>query len=268
MTTKKPISIDSVEELACSNQFGTFFGVPQPVFDQVWQELSSPKKNSVAYVSMEIGADPDIFHPVQDFLTEEGYTKSSEPNTQEQLDKYLHGPRKIPNYSGGLGILAGDTLKSFADTHVPVIAISLLYREGYFSQLVDSRVGQIDQATNWSPEKTPTPFQLQDPEQPGQPLEITVPFFNEYDHPTEAKAHVWMKLEVSEELDYFVPEFLLDYSIPSSPPWVREAGLRLYNAESAIMKANQRRMLGSGILPLTEALGLAPGTIHLNEQHG
>ncbi|RWX43018.1 starch phosphorylase [Candidatus Electrothrix aarhusensis] len=59
-------------------------------------------------------------------------------------------------------------------------------------------------------------------------------------------------MEVSEELDYFVPEFLLDYSIPSSPPWVREAGLRLYNATSAIMKANQRRMLGSGILPLTE----------------
>ena len=268
VTTIKPISINSVEELTCSNQFGTFFGVPQPVFDQVWQELSSPKKNSVAYVSMEIGADPDIFHPVQDFLKQEKYTKSTDPSVQQVLDSYLHGPRKIPNYSGGLGVLAGDTLKSFADTHIPVIAVSLLYREGYFSQLVDSRLGQIDQATNWSPEKTPTLFQLQDPENPGQPLEITVPFFNEYDHPTVAKAHVWMKMEVSEELDYFVPEFLLDYSIPSSPPWVREAGLRLYNAKSAIMKANQRRMLGSGILPLTEALGLTPATIHLNEQHG
>ncbi|MCI5137924.1 MAG: alpha-glucan family phosphorylase, partial [Candidatus Electrothrix sp. AR1] len=268
MTNKKPININSVEELTCKNKFGTFFGVPQSVFDQVWQELSSPKKNSVAYVSMEIGADPDIFHPVQDFLKEEKYTKSADPNIQKLLDKYLHGPRKIPNYSGGLGVLAGDTLKSFADTHIPVMAVSLLYREGYFSQLVDSRVGQIDQATTWSPETTPTLFQLQDPEQPGQPLEITVPFFNEYDHPTEAKAHVWMKMEVSEELDYFVPEFLLDYSIPSSPPWVREAGLRLYNATSAIMKANQRRMLGSGILPLTEALGLTPDTIHLNEQHG
>ena len=268
MTNKKPISINSVEELTCSNKFGTFFGIPQSVFDQVWQELSSPKKNSVAYVSMEIGADPDIFHPVQDFLKEEKYTKSIDPNIQKVLDKYLHGPRKIPNYSGGLGVLAGDTLKSFADTHIPVMAVSLLYREGYFSQLVDSRVGQIDQATTWSPEATPGLFQLQDPENPDQPLEITVPFFNEYDHPTEAKAHVWMKMEISEELDYFVPEFLLDYSIPSSPPWVREAGLRLYNATSAIMKANQRRMLGSGILPLTEALGLTPNTIHLNEQHG
>jgi starch phosphorylase len=265
---KKIVNVDSAEELICTSRFGKFFGVPQTVFDQVWQAISNQTSNSVAYVSMEIGADPDLFHPVQDFLKEQLPQKSEHPEIQDLVAKYLHGPRKIPNYSGGLGVLAGDTLKSFADLHIPVFAVSLLYREGYFSQLVDSRVGQIDQATQWSPEKTPSLFQLQDPDQPGQPLELTVPFFNEYDHPVEAKAHVWMKMEVSEELDYFVPEFLLDYAIPSSLPWVREAGLRLYNAKSPIMKANQRRMLGSGILPLVERLGLTPKTIHLNEQHG
>ncbi|CAK8716878.1 MAG: starch phosphorylase [Candidatus Electronema aureum] len=268
MIPKKSVNVDSAEELICTSRFGTFFGVPQQVFNRVWQALSRPDSGSVAYVSMEIGADPDIFHPVQDFLREQAYTKSENPALLRLLKKYLNGPRKVPNYSGGLGVLAGDTLKSFADLHMPVFAVSLLYREGYFSQLVDSRVGQIDQATQWSPEATPTLFQLEDPEQPGQPLELTVPFFNEYDHPTLAKAHVWMKMEISEEMDYFVPEFLLDYSIPSSPPWVREAGLRLYSAKSDIMKANQRRMLGSGVLPLAERLGLTIGTIHLNEQHG
>ncbi len=268
MIPKKNINIGRVEELVCSNRFGTFFGLPQQVFDRVWEALCQPEGNAVAYISMEIGADPDIFHPVKDFLKDQGYTKSKTPQVDQFLDKYLHGPRKIPNYSGGLGVLAGDTLKSFADLHIPVFAVSLLYREGYFSQLIDSRLGQIDQAMHWSPESTPTLFQLQDPEQPGQPLELSVFFFNEYDHPTEAKAHVWMKMEISEELDYFVPEFLIDYSIPSSPPWVREAGLRLYNAKSAIMKANQRRMLGSCILPLREKLGFRPGSIHLNEQHG
>ena len=268
MTAKKTIHINTVEELHCTSKFGDFFGVTQQVFDRVWQGLSSPDGNSVVYISMEIGADPDVFHPVIDFLKEQEYTESKDPDIQLLLDKYLYGPRKIPNYSGGLGVLAGDTLKSFADTHIPVTAVSLLYREGYFSQIVDSKVGQIDQATSWSPEDTPTLFRLQDPENPGTPLTITVPFYNEYDHHTEAKAQVWMKMEASEELDYFVPEFLLDYSIPESPPWVREAGLRLYNATSAIMKANQRRMLGSAILPLIKALGLAPRTIHLNEQHG
>ncbi len=268
MTPPKATSIKNIDDLICGNRFGTFFGVTQQTFDHVWQQLSQPDGNSVVYISMEIGADPDVFHPVLDFIKEQSENKSKNPVIQELLTEYQTGPRKIPNYSGGLGVLAGDTLKSFADTHIPVMAVSLLYREGYFSQLVDSKVGQIDQATSWSPETTPTLFQLQDPEVPGQPLEITVPFFNEYDHPTLAKAHVWMKMEISEELDYFVPEFLLDYSIPSSPPWVREAGLRLYNAKSAIMKANQRRMLGSCILPLSEALKLTPNTIHLNEQHG
>ncbi|WP_417911749.1 alpha-glucan family phosphorylase [Candidatus Electronema sp. TJ] len=268
MIPQKTVNVASAEELICTNRFGTFFGVPQQVFDRVWQALSRPEDKSVAYVSMEIGADPDMFHPVQDFLRAQDGRKSDNPICSRLIDKYLRGPRKIPNYSGGLGVLAGDTLKSFADLHIPVFAVSLLYREGYFAQLVDSRVGQIDQAMQWSPESTPTLFQLQDPDHSGQPLELTVPFFNEYDHPTEAKAHVWMKLEIGEELDYFVPEFLLDYSIPSSPPWVREAGLRLYSAKSDIMKANQRRMLGSGILPLIERLGLHPHTIHLNEQHG
>lgn len=268
MTAEKNIHISSIDELQCENKFGRFFGVPQQVFDRVWSRLSRPDRNSVVYISMEIGADPDVFHPVQDFLKEQEFTESKDGATQQLLNKYLQGPRKIPNYSGGLGVLAGDTLKSFADTHIPVLAVSLLYREGYFSQIVDSKMGQIDQATTWSPEETPTLFQLQDPDNPGQPLEITVPFYNEYDHHTKAKAQVWMKMEISEELDYFVPEFLLDYSIPSSPPWVREAGLRLYNATSAIMKANQRRMLGAAILPLVKALDLTPQTIHLNEQHG
>ncbi len=269
MTAEKSIHINTIEELHCTGKFGNFFGVPQQVFDRVWQGLCSPDGNSVVYISMEIGADPDVFHPVMDFLIEQEYTESSDPDIQVLLDKYLNGPRKIPNYSGGLGVLAGDTLKSFADTHIPAMAVSLLYREGYFSQIVDSKVGQIDQATTWSPEETPTLFQLKDPEKPDQPLIITVPFYNEYDHHTQAKAQVWMKMEISEELDYFVPEFLLDYSIPSSPPWVREAGLRLYNATSAIMKANQRRMLGAATIPLMKALGMTlPNTIHLNEQHG
>ena len=268
VTAKKSIHIKTPKELLCSNRFGTFFGVPQQVMDLVWQRLCHDSGNSALYISMEIGADPDVYHPLLDFFQEQEYTDSDDPDIAALLKKYIDGPRKIPNYSGGLGVLAGDTLKSFADMHIPVVAVSLLYREGYFSQIVDAKVGQIDQATHWSPEETPALFQLQDPENPGVPLTIKVPFYNEYDHPTLAEAEVWMKMELSEELDYFVPEFLLDYSISSSPPWVREAGLRLYNAKSAIMKANQRRMLGSGILPLMKALGLTSHTIHLNEQHG
>lgn len=257
-----------VQDLICSNDFGTYFGVSQPIFDRVWNSLTGADGNSVVYISMEIGADPDVFHPLKNFLVKNKLTKSPNKTFQVQLDKYINGPRKIPNYSGGLGVLAGDTLKSFADTHIPVTAVSLLYREGYFSQLVDFKVGQIDQATRWKPEETPTLFQLHEPGHPDQPLEISIPFFNGEEQVKEVKAHVWMKMEISDNLDCFVPEFLLDYDISSSPEWIKDASRQLYNAKSTLTKVNQRRMLGSGILPLMDKLGLTSNTIHLNEQHG
>jgi len=256
------------KELICSNQFGSFFGVPQQVFDTVWRNLADPKGNAVAYISMEIGADPDVFHPLKKFLEQQDLDENSEPQLNALLQKYLNGPRKIPNYSGGLGVLAGDTLKSFADIHIPALAVSLLYREGYFSQIVDSKIGQIDHATCWRPESTPTLFQLKAPHALDQPLTIDIPFYNGQQKPTVIKAQVWMKMEIADRLDYFVPEFLLDYSLPDAPVWVKDSAHQLYNAKSTIIKANQRRMLGSAILPLLETLGLTAGTIHLNEQHG
>ena len=262
------IAIKSEKDLIARQKFGTFFGVTQETFDRVWQQLQQPQGNGVTYISMEIGADPDVFHPVQDVLEANEITGSDDPLANAFIEKYLHGPRKIPNYSGGLGVLAGDTLKSFADMHIPVLAVSLMYREGYFSQFVDSKVGQIDQATYWQPEKTPTLFQLHAPDNPDTPLEIAVPFFNERDEPEEIMAQVWMKMEISEDLDYFVPEFLIDYAIPSAPAWIREAAEQLYNAKTTLMKANQRRMLGSCVLPLMESMGFTARTIHLNEQHG
>jgi len=268
MNTIPPDAPVRIEQLVCTNRFGTFFGVSQQVFDRVWNQLTSPDGESIVYVSMEIGADPDVFHPVKDLLERDRVKEHADPQLDHLVQKYLHGPRKIPNYSGGLGVLAGDTLKSFADLHVPVLAVSLLYREGYFSQIVDSKVGQIDHATRWTPESTPTLFQLRDPKNPDEPLVIEIPFYNGQLYPTVVKAHVWMKLEISGELDSFVPEFLIDYSLPDSPAWVMESAHQLYNAKSAIIKANQRRMLGSAILPLLDVLGCTTRTIHLNEQHG
>jgi starch phosphorylase len=180
----------------------------------------------------------------------------------------LTGPQKIPNYGGGLGILAGDTLKSFSACKIPVAAISLLYMKGYFSQLVDSRVGQINWSMKWSPEETPGLYLLKNPNYPDKPLIIEVPFLIEKQKADMAYAQVWMKLEVNENLDFFVPEFLLDFSLPESPEWVRAASNYLYDSSSEQMKAIQRRMLGASVMPLMDVLSFTSRTIHLNEQHG
>src|SRR5689334_10939693 len=58
----------------------------------------------------------------------------------------------IPTYSGGLGILAGDTLRSAADLGTPVVAITLAYRKGYFRQILDPAGNQFEQPQEWAPE--------------------------------------------------------------------------------------------------------------------
>jgi starch phosphorylase len=58
---------------------------------------------------------------------------------------------RIPTYSGGLGILAGDTLRSCADLKVPVVAITLLYKKGYFCQKLDDQGNQYELPVNWNP---------------------------------------------------------------------------------------------------------------------
>jgi len=82
-----------------------------------------PQERKVAYFSMEIGLDPEI-----------------------------------PVYSGGLGILAGDTLKSFADQGVPAVGVSLLYKKGYFHQEIDENGHQQEIPVEWEPSELMTPL--------------------------------------------------------------------------------------------------------------
>ena len=257
-----------LNNIVAQSPFGTFFGISQKVFDRVWSNLTSKNGNSVIYISMEIGADLDVFNPVKDYLLHNEINNNNDPGLSFFINKTLHGPPKIPNYGGGLGILAGDTLKSFSACKIPVAAISLLYRKGYFSQIVDSKVGQINWSTYWSPEDTPSLHLLKNPNYPDRPLVIEIPFFDRQEKTVMSYAQVWMKLEVNESLDYFVPEFLLDFSLPESPEWIRNASDHLYDSSSERMKAIQRRMLGAGVTPLMDILGLTAKTIHLNEQHG
>ncbi len=59
---------------------------------------------------------------------------------------------KIPTYSGGLGVLAGDMLRSAADLGIPMIAVSLIHRKGYFEQRLDSKGNQMESPADWTPE--------------------------------------------------------------------------------------------------------------------
>ncbi len=258
----------ALKAMVAKNKWGTFFGVSQQTLNRVWGNLTAPDGNSVVYITMEIGADLDVFHPVQKHLRDLEITDSTNSVFDHYTKLFLHGPQKIPNYGGGLGILAGDTLKSMAEMKIPTVAVSLLYRKGYFSQLVDAQIGQISTATDWQPENTPSLYLLKDPENPDLPLEIEIPFFDDHDRKTSAYARLWLKMEISKNLDFFTPEILLDYAIPSSPDWIRDAAQHLYDSRTAQSKIIQRRLLGAGVIPALQALGITSHILHLNEQHG
>ncbi|MDO9041842.1 MAG: alpha-glucan family phosphorylase [Desulfocapsaceae bacterium] len=266
--TSRNITPANIHTLIASNQFGTFFGIPQKIFDEVWTNLTQSDGNSIAYISMEIGADPDVYNPIKQRLIDIEHTSSMDNKLKGFIKKLFHGPEKIPTYSGGLGVLAGDTLKSFADCKIPVVAVSLLYRQGYFSQIVDSKIGQIAQTVQWQPEATHGLYLLHDPQNPEKPLQIEVPFYNADNQIIMIRAQIWMKMEINHSLDFFIPEILLDFSLPEISKLFSNAAGQLYNSESSMVKAVQRRMLGTGIIPALNKLGFTANTFHLNEQHG
>ena len=82
-------------------------------------------------------------------------TDSVAPFTRTSLVAYLSMEigllPKMPTYSGGLGVLAGDTLRAAADLGVPMVGVTLLYRKGYFRQHLDDRGVQTESPTEWDP---------------------------------------------------------------------------------------------------------------------
>ena len=95
-----------LNNIIAQSPFGSFFGISQKVFDLVWSNLTAKDGNSTIYVSMEIGADLDVFSPVNKYLLQNKIIGSNDPVLNSFITKTLHGSPKIPNYGGGLGILA------------------------------------------------------------------------------------------------------------------------------------------------------------------
>ena len=74
--------------MIATNQFGTFFGISQQVLDAVWEQLTAPEGNSVAYISMEIGADRDVFHPIKSMLERQEITVDSNPELARYIELF------------------------------------------------------------------------------------------------------------------------------------------------------------------------------------
>ncbi len=172
-------------------------------------------QRSIAYFSMEIALSPDL-----------------------------------PTYSGGLGMLAGDTLRSAADTGAPMVAISLAHRRGYFRQHLDAAGQQTETDVPWSPETTLPSA--------GETIHIAMNGRN-------VAIQAW-RFDVVGVTGHIIPVFLLDTDVEGNHHWDRHLTDHLYGGDS-FYRLCQETVLGLGGIHLIHALGCRPEVHHMNEGH-
>jgi len=157
----------------------------------------------------------------------------------------------IPVYSGGLGVLAGDHLKAASDLGVPLVAVGLLYREGYFRQRLNQDGWQQERYPKLDPHAMPLSLLPGD----GGPLKIEVDLAG-----ARCVAQIW-RAEVGR-----VPLLLLDCDVEDNDPEERTVSDRLYGGDVE-HRLRQEIVLGIGGVKALEAAGFEPDVFHTNEGH-
>jgi len=157
----------------------------------------------------------------------------------------------MPTYSGGLGVLAGDTIRSAAELSVPMVAVTLLHREGYFYQKLDPSGFQTEEPVKWVIEDFL------------EPLDQTVIVDLEG---RQVKLKAW-KFEVSGSGGNGVPVYFLDTNVPDNGDWDRTLTGRLYGGDM-YYRLCQEVILGIGGVRMLRALGHNKiDRFHMNEGH-
>jgi starch phosphorylase len=158
---------------------------------------------------------------------------------------------RMPTYSGGLGVLAGDTLKACADLKIPIVAVSLLYWKGYFNQTLDEQGNQYEQLAIWNPAEFARPLQAR--------MQVAI-------EGRSVKIAAW-QYDIIGVTGYAVPLFLLDTNLEENIPTDREWTAWLYGGDQRYRLA-QEIILGVGGIRMLRALGYTSlERFHLNEGH-
>jgi starch phosphorylase len=158
--------------------------------------------------------------------------------------------RAIPTYSGGLGVLAGDTLRSAADLSVPVVGVTLLHRKGYFEQHIDASGNQTEAPSEWRPDE------LLDAVDARATVMI---------EGRSVAIRAW-KYSVRGVTGHEVPVYLLDTQLPENTEFDRTLTDHLYGGDSHY-RLLQEVVLGMGGAEMLRTLDLTASIYHLNEGH-
>lgn len=174
------------------------------------------EKPLVAYFSMEIGLDPGM-----------------------------------PTYAGGLGVLAGDTVRTAADIRLPLVAVTLLYRGGHFFQRLDARGAQSEEPVKWIVEDFLEPLEAR--------AEVEI-------EGRRVRIRAW-RYRLTGESGFQVPVYFLDTDLGENSEWDRTLTGTLYGGDLHY-RLCQELLLGIGGVRMLRALGYRKiGRYHLNEGH-
>ncbi len=189
-------------------------------------------------------------------MEEKGWYQSTHPEQAKLQVAYFSAEfgihESLPIYAGGLGVLAGDHLKSASEIGLPLAGVGLLYREGYFQQYLSADGWQQEVYGELDFYNLPIePMRFDD----GSPVQVRV------DLPDNAVfAKVW-KAQAGR-----IPLYLLDTNLPENAPADRDITARLYGGGTD-MRIRQEIVLGIGGVRALEALNLKPNIFHMNEGH-
>jgi starch phosphorylase len=157
----------------------------------------------------------------------------------------------IPTYSGGLGVLAGDTLRSAADLAVPMVGITLVHRAGHFRQILDKDGNQREDPARWRPEE-----KLEE-----LPNRVKVQIEGR-----DVTVRAW-RFQVVGITGYALPVYLLDTDLPENSHWDRSITDSLYGGDE-YYRLCQEIVLGMGGVAMLDSLGYSEGLhYHMNEGH-
>lgn len=158
----------------------------------------------------------------------------------------------LPIYSGGLGVLSGDHVKSASGLGLPLVAIGLFYSQGYFRQQLDVDGMQGEDYVDTQVQNLPIKDAL---DRDGEPITVTIETRD-----GQLKAKVW-QIQVGR-----VRLYLLDCNVDGNKEEDRQLTSRLYGGDERT-RIRQELVLGVGGVKALRALGITPGVFHLNEGH-
>ncbi len=239
----------------------SYFGMPLASILKAEKRLRTAQERTIAYFSMEYGLASSFYNRFNSVREISAHNRNQEYEifSNFRLADYFFTVKTeniidIPLYSGGLGVLAGDTVKTMADYKLPAVAVGMLWNSGYFNQKFWFKFGQLPEKTYWDFYTYPGLIPLRN--------KIKISLAHE-----DVYLRLWKYYVYSYTHDYAIPLILLDANVEPNSDKTRQLTDQLYRSDNVWIKIMQRLILGMGGVEALSALGYAPDIYHLNEGH-